>query len=116
MCAPWTQRPVRRSLFGHTPPFPLRTIFPPELPPLAVAARFIQSKVDDPNAQGFLIETKGRIVGSIFITIVPECPVAAIGPLTVDPAGEGGIGRRFQIFSGVSAVPSGLIFLRKVYL
>jgi hypothetical protein len=37
--------------------------FPPELPSLAVAARFIQSKVDDPNTQGFLIETKGRIVG-----------------------------------------------------
>jgi GNAT superfamily N-acetyltransferase len=41
-----------------------------------------------------LIETKGRAVGSIFITIVPECPVAGIGPLTVDPAAEGGIGRR----------------------
>jgi RimJ/RimL family protein N-acetyltransferase len=68
--------------------------FPPELPSLAVAARFIQSKVDDPNTQGFLIERKGRIVGSIFLTIIPECPVAAIGPLTVDPAAEGGIGRR----------------------
>jgi predicted N-acetyltransferase YhbS len=68
--------------------------FPPELPSLAVAARFIRSKVDDPKTQGFLIERQERIVGSIFLTIIPECPVAAIGPLTVDPAAEGGIGRR----------------------
>jgi predicted N-acetyltransferase YhbS len=68
--------------------------FPPELPSLAIAARFIQSKVDDPNTQGFLIERTGRIVGSIFLTIIPECPVAGIGPLTVDPDAEGGIGRR----------------------
>jgi len=68
--------------------------FPPELPTLAVAARFIQSKVDDSNSQGFLIERNGRIVGSIFLTITPECPVAAIGPLTVDPEAEGGVGRR----------------------
>ena len=68
--------------------------FPPELPSLAVAARFIRSKVEDTNTQGFLIERKGRIVGSIFLTIIPGCPVAAIGPLTVDPDAEGGIGRR----------------------
>jgi predicted N-acetyltransferase YhbS len=68
--------------------------FPPELPSLAVALRFIRSKVDDPNTQGFLIERNGRIVGSIFLTIISECPVAAIGPLTVDPAAEGGIGRK----------------------
>ncbi len=68
--------------------------FPPELPSLAIALRFIRSKVDDPNTQGFLIERNGRIVGSIFLTIIPECPVAAIGPLTVDPAAEGGSGRK----------------------
>jgi N-acetylglutamate synthase-like GNAT family acetyltransferase len=68
--------------------------FPPELPSLAIAARFIQTRVDDPNTQGFLIERTGRIVGSIFLTIMPECPVAGIGPLTVDPDAEGGIGRR----------------------
>jgi hypothetical protein len=68
--------------------------FPPELPSLAVATRFIRSKVDDPNTQGFLIEEKGRIAGSVFLTIMPDCPVAAIGPLTVDPDVEGGIGRR----------------------
>jgi hypothetical protein len=52
--------------------------------------------VDDPNTQGFLIERNARIVGSIFLTIICECPVAAIGPLTVDPAAEGGIGRKLQ--------------------
>ncbi|MEA2928513.1 MAG: hypothetical protein QOG38_941 [Hyphomicrobiales bacterium] len=88
--------------------------FPPELPSLAVATRFIRSKVDDPNTQGFLIERKARIVGSIFLTIMPGCPVAGIGPLTVDLDAEGGIGRRLVQAALRGAHQNGLAEVRLI--
>ena len=47
----------------------------------------------NPNSWGALAERNGRILGSIFLHVFPLSPVAAIGPLTVDPSAEGGVGR-----------------------
>ncbi|MDQ4050940.1 MAG: GNAT family N-acetyltransferase, partial [Thermoproteota archaeon] len=47
----------------------------------------------NPYSRGFLAEREGRVLGSIFFHIFPPSPVAAIGPLTVEPSAEGGVGR-----------------------
>lgn len=62
---------------------------PCEHPSPEFSLGMIGNKVKDPNAVGFVAECGGQVVGSIFLNIFPETPVAAIGPLTVDPAVEG---------------------------
>ena len=42
---------------------------------------------------GVLAERNGRILGSIFLHVFPPSPIAAIGPLTVDPSAQGRVGR-----------------------
>ena len=66
--------------------------FPPELPTLEVATRFIRSKLENPRCRGYVAEKDGYVVGSVFVTAVDDCPAGAIGPLTVEPAHEGGVG------------------------
>ena len=70
--------------------------FPPEQPSVEFSIGLIGHKLHDPNAWGILAESDGRICGSVFLNFFPSSPVAAIGPLTVDPAAEGGIGRRLM--------------------
>ena len=66
--------------------------FPSELPTLAIATRFIRSKLENPRCRGYVAEKNGCVIGSIFVTAVDDCPAGAIGPLTVEPAYEGGVG------------------------
>jgi len=70
---------------------------PCEHPSVEFSIGLIGNKVKDPNAVGFVAERGGRILGSVFLNIFPQTPVAAIGPLTVDPAAEGSAaGRRLM--------------------
>jgi ribosomal protein S18 acetylase RimI-like enzyme len=69
---------------------------PCEHPSIEFSIGLIGNKVRDPNAVGFTAERGGRILGSVFLNTFPDTPVAAIGPLTVDPAAEGAAGRRLM--------------------
>ena len=70
---------------------------PCELPSIEFSVGMIGNKVKDPNAVGFVAERGEQIVGSIFLNTFPGTPVAAIGPLTVDPAAEGSaVGHRLM--------------------
>jgi hypothetical protein len=53
----------------------------------------IKTLLGNPYSWGTLAEREGRILGSIFLHVFPPSPVSAIGPLTVDPSVEGGVGR-----------------------
>jgi GNAT superfamily N-acetyltransferase len=70
--------------------------YPPEHPSVEFSIGLIGNKLKDPNAWGILAEGDGRIFGSVFLNLFPSTPVAVIGPLTVDPAAEGGVGRRLM--------------------
>lgn len=67
--------------------------YPSEQPSIEFAVGMIKTLLVNPNSWGALAERNGRILGSIFLHVFPPSPVAAIGPLTVDPLAEGGVGR-----------------------
>ena len=67
---------------------------PSEQPSLEVAVGLIQGLLAQEIAQGFVAEREGRIVGSIFLHRFGS--VAVIGPLTVHPRAEGGVGRQLM--------------------
>jgi hypothetical protein len=67
--------------------------YPSEQPSIEFAVGMIKTLLVNPSSWGVLAECKGRILGSIFLHVFPPSPVAAIGPLTVDPSAEGGVGR-----------------------
>ena len=53
----------------------------------------IRTLLGNPNSWGVLAERQGKTLGSIFLHKFPPSPVAVIGPLTVHPSAEGGVGR-----------------------
>lgn len=67
--------------------------YPSEQPSIEFAVGMIKTLLANPNSWGALAERDGQILGSIFLHRFPPSPVAAIGPLTVDPSAEGGVGR-----------------------
>ena len=67
--------------------------YPSEQPSIEFAVSMIRTLLASPNSWGALAEREGRILGSIFLHVFPPSPVAAIGPLTVHPTAEGGVGR-----------------------
>ena len=67
--------------------------YPSEQPSIEFAVGMIKTLQANPNSLGSLAERDGKILGSIFLHIFPPSPAAAIGPLTVDPSAEGGVGR-----------------------
>jgi predicted N-acetyltransferase YhbS len=67
--------------------------YPSEQPSFEFAVGMIKTLLANPNSWGALAERDGKTVGSIFFHLFPPSPVAAIGPLTVDPSDEGGVGR-----------------------
>jgi ribosomal protein S18 acetylase RimI-like enzyme len=67
--------------------------YPSEQPSIEFAVGMIKTLLVNPSSWGTLAECNGRILGSIFLHVFPSSPVAAIGPLTVDPSAEGGVGR-----------------------
>jgi predicted N-acetyltransferase YhbS len=67
--------------------------YPSEQPSKEYAIGLIKTILSNPNSLGVLAERRGTILGSIFLHKFPPSPVAVIGPLTVHPSTEGGIGR-----------------------
>src|ERR671921_2784158 len=67
--------------------------YPSEQPSIEFAVGMIKTLLFNPTSWGALAERNGRILGSIFLHVFPPSPVAAIGPLTVDPSSEGKVGR-----------------------
>jgi GNAT superfamily N-acetyltransferase len=68
--------------------------YPSEQPSIEFAVEMIKTLLANPYSRGYLAEQEGRFLGSIFVHKFPPSPVAAIGPLTVDPSAEGGgVGR-----------------------
>src|SRR5919198_5365921 len=53
----------------------------------------IKMLLGNPNSWGVLAERQGKILGSIFLHKFPPSPVTVIGPLTVHPSAEGGVGK-----------------------
>jgi len=67
--------------------------YPSEQPSIEFAVGMIKTLLADPYSLGVLAEQDGRVLGSIFVHLFPQSPVAAIGPLTVEPSAKGGVGR-----------------------
>ena len=67
--------------------------YPSEQPSIEFAVGMIKTLLANQNSWGALAEREGKILGSIFLHVFPPSPVAAIGPLTVDPSAQGRVGR-----------------------
>src|ERR1051326_1861573 len=67
--------------------------YPSEEPSEEFGIELIRRLLGNPNSWGVLAERQGKTLGSIFLHRFPPSPVAVIGPLTVDPSAEGGVGR-----------------------
>jgi ribosomal protein S18 acetylase RimI-like enzyme len=67
--------------------------YPSEQPSEDYGIGMIKTLLGDPNSWGVLAARQGQILGSIFLHKFPPSPVAVIGPLTVHPSAEGGVGR-----------------------
>jgi predicted N-acetyltransferase YhbS len=67
--------------------------YPSEQPSEEFGVGLIRRLLGNPNSWGVLAEREGKILGSIFLHKFPPSPVAVIGPLTVHPSAEGGVGR-----------------------
>jgi predicted N-acetyltransferase YhbS len=67
--------------------------YPSEQPSEEFGIGLIRRLLGNSNSWGVLAERQGKTLGSIFLHRFPPSPVAVIGPLTVDPSAEGGVGR-----------------------
>lgn len=56
----------------------------------------IKRLLDNPNSWGVLAERQGKTLGSIFLHKFPPSPVVVVGPLTVHPSSEGGVGKKLM--------------------
>ena len=67
--------------------------YPSEQPSEEYAVGLIKTLLNNSNSWGVLAEKDARILASIFLHSFPPSPIAVIGPLTVNPSVEGGVGR-----------------------
>jgi GNAT superfamily N-acetyltransferase len=67
--------------------------YPSEQPSEEYGIGIIKMCLANPNSWGVLAEKEGKILGSIFLHKFPPSPVGVIGPLTVHPTAEGGVGK-----------------------
>jgi predicted N-acetyltransferase YhbS len=67
--------------------------YPSEQPSEEYSIGIIRMCLGNPNSWGVLAEKEGKILGSIFLHKFPPSPVGVIGPLTVHPIAEGGVGK-----------------------
>jgi GNAT superfamily N-acetyltransferase len=88
--------------------------YPSEQPSIEFAVGMIKTLLANPNSWGALAERDSQILGSIFLNVFPPSPVAAIGPLTVEPSAEGGVGRALMEASLVEARKRGYEQVRLV--
>jgi predicted N-acetyltransferase YhbS len=70
--------------------------FPPDFPSAEAGTRLAATMIASPAAFGVVAESgNGRVVGSCFLA--EGDPIRAVGPITVDPASQGGgVGRRLM--------------------
>ena len=69
--------------------------FPPDFPSAGVGTQLAAAMIASPSAFGVVAESDdGRVVGSNFLAEAD--PIRAVGPITVDPAFQGGAGRRLM--------------------
>jgi predicted N-acetyltransferase YhbS len=87
---------------------------PPEQPTLEFAAALVLAKIADPHATGFVAERDGEPVGSVFLTSFAGSEIGAIGPLTVHPSAQGGVGRKLLRAAVEHADRTGLQRIRLV--
>ena len=66
--------------------------YPSEQPSEEYAIGLIRMLLNNSNSWGVLAEKDTQILGSIFLHLFPPSPIAVIGPLTVNPSVEGGVG------------------------
>ncbi len=78
-----------RAAFAAHSALAARQTHPSEHPSPAFSASLLNIKIKDSNVFGFVAEQNGKAVGSVFLNRFPSSPIAAIGPLTVDPEAEG---------------------------
>jgi predicted N-acetyltransferase YhbS len=88
--------------------------FPAEVPSEALAIGMMSRKLADPHASGWVAEQHDRVIGSVFLTRFPPASVAAIGPLTVQPKSQGGVGRMLMEAALERAQADGLESVRLV--
>src|SRR3712207_3081674 len=88
--------------------------YPSEQQSIEFAVGMIKTLLANPNSWGALAERDGQILGSIFLHVFPPSPVAAIGPLTVDPSAKGGVGRALMEASLMEARKHGYEQVRLV--
>src|SRR5688500_2545688 len=67
---------------------------PPDLPEPQVATGLMGMVLSLPHVYGVVAEQEGRVVGSNFLWTGGA--VAGVGPITVDPSAQGGVGRRLM--------------------
>ena len=66
--------------------------FPPDFPSAEAGTQLAAALIASPAAFGVVAEEDGRVVGSNFLA--EGDPIRAVGPITVDPASQGGgVGR-----------------------
>ena len=70
--------------------------YPSEQPSEEFGIGLIKRLLDNPNSWGVLAERQGKTLGSIFLHEFPPSPVVVIGPLTVHPSSEGGVGKKLM--------------------
>jgi predicted N-acetyltransferase YhbS len=70
--------------------------YPSEQPSEEFGIGLIKRLLDNPNSWGVLAERQGKTLGSIFLHKFPPSPVVVIGPLTVHPSSEGGVGKKLM--------------------
>lgn len=69
--------------------------FPPDFPNVDRAIGLARAMTGHPACVGFVAESDGKIVGSNFLDL--RDPIAGVGPITVDPAHQGGgVGRKLM--------------------
>ena len=69
--------------------------FPPDFPTLEMAVGMARAVTSNPAAFGVIAESGGKIVGSNFLD--QRDAIAGVGPITVDPAYQGGgVGRKLM--------------------
>jgi ribosomal protein S18 acetylase RimI-like enzyme len=68
--------------------------FPRDFPALEMATGMFGALASDPSIWGVVAEVDGRVVGSNFL--YEGDPIAGVGPISVEPASQRGVGRRLM--------------------
>ncbi|WP_138933254.1 GNAT family N-acetyltransferase [Roseovarius arcticus] len=90
--APGDTGAVARILYEAFRRFHESRGFAPDFPNLETATGIAAAQIEDPNNYGVVALSKGRIVGSNFLT--EDDPIHGVGPISVDPDfQDSGVGR-----------------------